>query len=95
MAKSIAELEGTLTPLIKTLTYRVDELREGQMAADASKEDAKERYHDLRRDLEKLNQRVDEHLKRVDKWEGRFWSLFLLIITLLVGLVIAVAKKWL
>jgi len=29
MAKSIAELEGTLTPLIKTLTYRVDELREG------------------------------------------------------------------
>ena len=42
---------------------------------------------DLRRDLAVATQRLDEHVKRTDAWDGRRWGLFSNLVTFILGLI--------
>jgi hypothetical protein len=52
---------------------------------------------DLRQDDLLLRQRLDDHLKRFDKWEHRLWGIVMLLagalLTSAAGLIVAWAKK--
>ncbi len=94
MAKSIAELDRRLSEATSTLTNRIDALLLNEVAElQASSDKTVETLHDLRREIDLLKQRVEDHLKRVEKWDNRIWGLILLAMTLAVGLVVAVVKK--
>ena len=52
---------------------------------------------ELRQDNALLRQRLDEHLKRVEKWDTRFWGLIVVLVgallSLSAGLIVVLVKK--
>ena len=52
---------------------------------------------ELQKDNALLRQRLDEHLKRVEKWDTRFWGLIVVLVgallSLSAGLIVVLVKK--
>lgn len=104
MAISPSEKHREVTNAIATLNERLDGLKHevGKQNACLTIEQSQHRDH-LREIAEirqscALNQKsLDDHLKRVETWSGRFWGLVPILIgavlSLAAGLIVALAKK--
>ena len=80
----------------------VNNAREASIERDVAEVKAlleKQRYDvaELRQDNALLRQRLDEHLKRVEKWDTRFWGLIVILVgallSLSAGLIVVLVKK--
>ena len=80
----------------------VNNAREASIERDVAEVKAlleKQRYDvaELRQDNALLRQRLDEHLKRVEKWDTRFWGLIVVLVgallSLSAGLIVVLVKK--
>ena len=52
---------------------------------------------EMQKETALLRQRLDEHLKRVEKWDTRFWGLIVVLVgallSLSAGLIVVLVKK--
>lgn len=97
MAKTIAELQREITSTVGTITARIDELREEVGEQQSAREKLAEAVHELRRDVDLLKQRLEDHLKRVETWDSRRWALIVLLagalLSLASGLVLLLLRR--
>ena len=104
MAKSPAEQYREVTNALSTLSERVENIRRDVERNNREVDDAykfREQTLDalskLGRDHALLSQRLDDHLKRVEIWDARRWSLIVLqigaVFSLASGLIVTLAKK--
>jgi len=104
MAGSPAEQFRQITNTLSTLTARADQSRDESalLRRQLDEERAAGRERDravaeLRQENALLRQRLDDHLKRVETWSARLWTLVTVLVgavlSLASGLIVILAKK--
>lgn len=105
MAGTPAErFRNQVTGTLSTLTARADQSHEEsallRKQLDEERAAGQERDRviaELRQENALLRQRLDDHLKRVEMWSGRFWMLVPVLVgaifSLASGLIVVLAKK--
>lgn len=104
MAGSPSEQLRQVTNTLSTLTARIDQSREESALLRKQLEEERvagrerdQRIAELRQENALLKQRLDDHLKRVETWSARLWTLITVLVgavlSLASGLVVALSKK--
>lgn len=104
MANSPSEQLRQVTNTLSTLTARVDQSRDetALLRKQLDEERAAGRERDetiaeLRQENALLKQRLDDHLKRVETWAARLWTLVAVLVgavlSLASGLIVTLARK--
>ena len=101
MARStIAEVSARCDVLEERVATGVTEFKRLEMTDDKLLEEIKSLRVDvteMQKETALLRQRLDEHLKRVEKWDTRFWGLIVVLVgallSLSAGLIVVLVKK--
>jgi chromosome segregation ATPase len=97
MAQSPAERHREVTNTLSTLTERIDNVRNQIRDLHSFRDRSADDLNGLRRELDMLKQRLDDHLKRMEVWSGRLWALVVVLIgavlSLASGLIVTLARK--